>query len=358
MQSTGSIKIRPCFWISFFGNFGSLPWVYCMPAAKLRPHASPTKRPQNMLCFFYKKHSIFSPEGKIVRPDIRFFTWCYNGFFYDFLPPFRGKPLEFAIFFAENQSPLALRPAGWTTRFPHIGRPAFSGHWPAALASASASGPFMAMNRPPHLDQRQAVFAPAPARTRHGTGTGNVRNCSRPDLAGGFLGALLGKLGPGQGPLVQAQSVFPKSTRLPVGSIRVSSKSGLVDFCHDAQEPCHDVRRVHHLALHLGLWLQTADYPQSGGPPVPSGLVMAVRLTFSLWPDQRLVAYLFSKSSWRGGRGDRYMWKHLGANLLFYQSFLSISLHEGFSLREAAACKRLMRAVLSLFVHLRGCCRK
>ena len=99
-----------------------------------------------------------------------------------------------------------------------------------------------------HLDQRQAVLGQH-GQSRHRTGRGQVKLLP-PCFAGGFLGALLGKLHPGQAQLSAGilQELHPLAGGLHQGQLQL----GLVDLCHDARESGTGTH-VHHLPCHLGL---------------------------------------------------------------------------------------------------------
>ena len=99
-----------------------------------------------------------------------------------------------------------------------------------------------------HLHQRQAVFCQH-GQGCHGAGRSQIKLLP-PHLAGGFLGALLGKLHPGQAQLSAGifQELHPLSGGLHQGQLQL----GLVDLCHDARESGTGPH-VHHLPCHLGL---------------------------------------------------------------------------------------------------------
>ena len=99
-----------------------------------------------------------------------------------------------------------------------------------------------------HLDQRQAVLGQH-GQSRHRTGRGQIKLLP-PCFAGGFLGALLGKLHPSQAQL--SAGILQELHPLAGGLHQSQLQLGLVDLCHDARESGTSTH-VHHLSCYLGL---------------------------------------------------------------------------------------------------------
>ena len=143
-----------------------------------------------------------------------------------------------------------------------------------------------------HLHQRQAVFCQH-GQSRHRAGRSQIELFT-PRLAGSFLGALLGELHTGKAQLA-ARRISETPTRLPVGSIRVSSNSGLKIFVTMPGKPAPAPT--------------STIFPATSGreaksrlsrkclSSMPSGSVMAVRLTFWLY-STRISAKASNWSSW------------------------------------------------------------
>ena len=92
-----------------------------------------------------------------------------------------------------------------------------------------------------HLHQRQAVFCQH-GQGCHGAGRGKVELLP-PHLAGGFLGALLGKLHPGQTQLGAGvlQKLHPLAGRFHEGQFQLR----LENFGHDARKACPGAHVYH-----------------------------------------------------------------------------------------------------------------
>ena len=157
----------------------------------------------------------------------------FSGLFAIF-PPFLGYAVGVCEIFLHKISVRVSPPGRCRVRVSRYSPPSFLIAPRAAVSSSSPDAPFMARKLPPTFTSGRQYSA--------STGRSQIELLP-PDLAGGFLGALLGKLYPGQTQL--GAGVLQKFHPLAGGLHEGQFQLRLEDLGHDARKACPGTH-VHH----------------------------------------------------------------------------------------------------------------
>ena len=181
-------------------------------------------------------------------------------------------------------------PGRWNSATPLPFPPSFFSAAPLSASSSAAPGPFMAKNTPPTFTSgRQYSESMGRAATPRAVATSN---CSRHTLRAASSARSLANSTP-ESPSC-AHTYFKNSTRLPVGSIRVSCSSGLKILATTPGKPAPVPTSTSFPAVSGRLASKRLSAKCLSS--IPSGSVMAVRFTFWLY-STKISAYWSSASS-------------------------------------------------------------